>query len=195
MATKDIERLKKVQADQRERLQRIVREAMKEERILSEYLNHTGEPVAFGDRLADKVATFGGSWKFILTFILVIAVWIMVNVMFLTMRFDPYPFILMNLFLSCIAALQAPIIMMSQNRKEVKDRKRAENDFMVNLKAELEIRNLHQKLDLLLGDGMKAVYESQAKQIALLQEILKRLDPSSIRQDSEKPNESGATKL
>lgn len=184
MATKDIERLKKVQVDQRERLQKIVREAMKEERILSEYLNHNGGPLTFGDRLADKVASFGGSWKFILVFIIVLAIWIMVNVMVLTMQFDPYPFILMNLFLSCIAALQAPIIMMSQNRKETKDRQRAENDFMVNLKAELEIRNLHQKVDLLLGDGMKAVYDSQAKQIALLQEILKRLDPASVRQDT-----------
>lgn len=105
----------------------------------------------FANRIADKVADFGGSWTFILTFCGIIFVWITANVYFLSDKgFDPYPFILLNLILSCVAALQAPVIMMSQNRQEDKDRDRAKKDFLVNLKAEMEIRALHQKLDMLL---------------------------------------------
>lgn len=105
----------------------------------------------FANRIADKVADFGGSWTFILTFCGLIFVWILANVYFLYDKgFDPYPFILLNLILSCVAALQAPVIMMSQNRQEDKDRNRAKKDFLINLKAEMEIRALHEKLDLLL---------------------------------------------
>lgn len=105
----------------------------------------------FGQRVADKVAAFGGSWTFIISFFVFILIWIALNVFFLTNKgFDPYPFILLNLILSCLASLQAPIIMMSQNRQEEKDRERAKKDYEVNLKAEDEIRQLNEKLDALL---------------------------------------------
>ncbi len=106
------------------------------------------ENLGFGDRMADRVAAFGGSWAFILGFVAVIAIWMTLNVSGLIFRtFDPYPFILLNLVLSCVAAFQAPVIMMSQRRQEAKDRRRAENDYRVNLKAELEIVALHEKID------------------------------------------------
>lgn len=172
MSIRAVERLRKVQAEHREKLRQIVRDAMKEEKILSEYLIATDdETVTFGQRMADRIASFGGSWKFIIIFLIVLGAWVLINVLVLALRFDPYPFILMNLFLSCIAALQAPVIMMSQNRKEQRDRARAENDYMINLKAEMEIRSLHQKIDLLVGEGLKTLYESQANQLTLLKEI------------------------
>lgn len=109
------------------------------------------EQVSFGDRMADKIADFGGSWTFILSFMGFLLVWISFNIYWLENKgFDPYPFILLNLILSCIAALQAPLIMMSQNRQEEKDRERAKEDLMINQKAEEEIRSLHEKLDLLI---------------------------------------------
>ena len=127
------------------------------------------------DRLADKIAEFGGSWKFIITFGSVIAVWIVLNVLLLlNRRFDPYPFILLNLILSCLAALQAPVIMMSQNRAEARDRLRAENDYKVNLKAELEIRHLHEKIDHLLRKQYNRLFEIQQIQMELLEEISQR---------------------
>ena len=105
----------------------------------------------FGQKVADKVAAFGGSWTFIISFFIFILLWIGVNVYFLTNKgFDPYPFILLNLILSCLASLQAPIIMMSQNRQEEKDRERAKKDYEINLKAENEIQLLQEKLDKLL---------------------------------------------
>ncbi|MDO8993005.1 MAG: DUF1003 domain-containing protein, partial [Daejeonella sp.] len=116
---------------------------------------------------------FGGSWKFIISFSVILSVWILFNTLSPgKVEFDPYPFILMNLVLSAIAALQAPIIMMSQNRKEEKDRKRSENDYLINLKAELEVRSLHQKIDLLLEEQIATLFVSQAKQL----EILKRIE-------------------
>ncbi len=119
--------------------------------ITPEMLEVDVEPDSFGERIADKVATFGGSWKFILTFTGILLTWILINVTVLMNKgFDPYPFILLNLVLSCVAALQAPFIMMSQNRQEVIDRRRAENDYMINLKAEIEIRDLHDKVDELI---------------------------------------------
>ena len=107
--------------------------------------------LTFGERLSDHIAEFGGSWKFLISFGAVLVIWIAINgVILVTRAFDPYPFILLNLILSCLAAVQAPIIMMSQNRAEARDRLRADNDYKVNLKAELEIRHLHEKLDHLL---------------------------------------------
>lgn len=108
-------------------------------------------PSTFGDRMADKIADFGGSWTFILSFLSFLLVWILFNIYWLSNKgFDPYPFILLNLLLSCIAALQAPVIMMSQNRQEEKDRERAKEDLKINQMAEEEIRSLHEKLDLLI---------------------------------------------
>src|SRR5881398_730372 len=131
--------------------------------------------LTFGEHLSDKIAEFGGSWKFIITFGSVIVVWIVLNVLLLLNRgFDPYPFILLNLILSCLAALQAPVIMMSQNRAEARDRLRAENDYKVNLKAELEIRHLHEKIDHLLRRQYNRLFEIQQIQIELLEEISRR---------------------
>lgn len=128
-------------------------------------------PATFGERTADYVAEFGGSWTFILSFGAVLVVWITINAIGLMVQpFDPYPFILLNLVLSCLAALQAPIIMMSQRRQETKDRLRAENDYRVNLKAELEIRQLHEKLDHQLMHQWEKLATLQQIQIDLLEE-------------------------
>jgi len=124
----------------------------------------------FGERVADKVATFGGSWTFILTFIAILVVWMCINIVgIFAQPFDPYPFILLNLVLSCLAALQAPVIMMSQRRQEEKDRLRAENDYMINLRAELEIRQLHEKIDHQMAKQWERLTELQQIQIDLLE--------------------------
>ena len=128
--------------------------------------------LTLGQRMADRIADFGGSWTFILSFGGFILVWVVINTIVLIARpFDPYPFILLNLFLSCLAAIQAPIIMMSQNRQEARDRLRSENDYRVNLKAELEIRHLHEKLDHLLQHQWERLMEIQQIQIELMNEI------------------------
>jgi uncharacterized membrane protein len=125
-----------------------------------------------GERVADAVADFGGSWTFIGIFFVVLVVWMAFNVWAASRQvFDPYPFILLNLVLSCLAAIQAPIIMMSQNRQEAKDRLRSENDFRVNLKAELEIRHLHEKIDHLLNRQWERLAEIQQIQLEILQDI------------------------
>ena len=128
----------------------------------------------FGERLSDRIASFGGSWRFILLFSGFLAVWIILNALqlFGGKAVDPYPFILLNLLLSCIAALQAPIIMMSQNRQQDHDRKEAMRDYQVNLKAELEIRHLHEKMDHLLLNHSERLMEIQQYQTELLQRIL-----------------------
>jgi uncharacterized membrane protein len=129
----------------------------------------------FGQRVSDRIATFGGSWTFILSFFAFLVVWMAINVAIgLTQAFDPYPFILLNLVLSCLAAIQAPIIIMSQKRQEARDRLRAENDYRVNLKAELEIRHLHEKIDHLLTKQWERLAEIQQIQLELLQELTAR---------------------
>ena len=130
----------------------------------------------FGQIVADKVASFGGSWTFIISFFIFITIWISSNVFLLLNKgFDPYPFILLNLILSCIAALQAPVIMMSQNRQEEKDRERARKDYMINLKSELEIRMLHDKLDHLIQHQQHELIEIQKVQIEMMNDILSRI--------------------
>jgi len=132
--------------------------------------------LTFGQRVADKVATFGGSWTFIISFGIFIFIWISMNVYWLVNKgFDPYPFILLNLILSCIAALQAPVIMMSQNRQEEKDRERSKNDYMINLKSELEIRALHEKIDHLMIHQQQELLEIQKVQIEMMSDILKQV--------------------
>ncbi|MCR8725100.1 DUF1003 domain-containing protein [Frigidibacter sp. ROC022] len=129
------------------------------------------EAATFGDRMADKVASFGGSWRFIGLFVAVLVVWMGINIVgLLRAPFDPYPFILLNLLLSSLAAFQAPVIMMSQRRQETKDRLRAENDYRVNLKAELEIRQLHEKIDHQLAHQWERLAELQQIQIEMLDE-------------------------
>ena len=130
---------------------------------------------SFGEKLADKIATFGGSWTFLICFTIFLMLWIIVNTVVLVRHpADPYPFILLNLLLSCLAAVQAPVIMMSQNRQEAKDRLRAENDYKVNLKAELEIRNLHEKIDHLLLHQWDRLAKIQEIQLDLLSEMTKK---------------------
>jgi uncharacterized membrane protein len=148
-------------------------ESLQQHEILSSDLSKQFErKLTFGERLSDRIAEFGGSWKFLITFAAVLLIWIGINgVLLVTHAFDPYPFILLNLILSCLAAVQAPVIMMSQNRAEARDRLRAENDYKVNLKAELEIRHLHEKLDHLLRRQYNRLFEIQQIQIELLEEI------------------------
>jgi len=131
---------------------------------------------SFGQRLADRVASFGGSWTFIISFGLFLLIWISFNLVWLSNKgFDPYPFILLNLILSSLAALQAPVIMMSQNRQESKDRERARKDYMVNLKSELEIRMLHEKIDHMVLNQQQEILELHKKQTAMIHDLLKRI--------------------
>lgn len=126
----------------------------------------------FGERLADRIAEFGGSWVFLVCFGVFLFLWIVANSLVLLWRpVDPYPYILLNLVLSCLAAIQAPIIMMSQNRQEAKDRLRSQHDYQVNLKAELEIRHLHEKLDHLLSHQWERLVQIQEVQLELLTEL------------------------
>lgn len=160
------------------KLHDIVKQTMEEEALIVDRLVHPPKEIlSRGQLVSDRVAQFGGSWQFIILFAVVLIIWIVYNTFALTKdQFDPYPFILMNLVLSCIAALQAPIIMMSQNRQEEKDRMRGENDYLVNLKAELEIRSLHQKMDVLLEEQIKGLYESQKEQYRLIKELSHKVD-------------------
>jgi uncharacterized membrane protein len=147
--------------------------ALQRHEILTENLENEFQlKLSFGDRLSDRIATFGGSWKFILSFSAVIFFWIVLNSLLVMFQpFDPYPFIFLNLILSCLAALQAPIIMMSQNRQEAKDRIRSDKDYRTNLKAELEIRHLHEKMDHLLKQQWERLVEIQQMQLETLEEL------------------------
>jgi uncharacterized membrane protein len=128
-----------------------------------------------GERLADRIATFGGSWTFLICFAGFLALWIIANSIVLYSRPpDPFPYILLNLILSCLAAVQAPVIMMSQNRQEAKDRLRSQHDYQVNLKAELEIRHLHEKVDHLLSHQWERLAQIQEIQLELLSELSRR---------------------
>jgi uncharacterized membrane protein len=161
-----------------------VLKAMRENSILSEIIKPETEPqLTLGQRLADKIAEFGGSWTFIIFFFSFIVIWMGINIFVLSKKpFDPYPFILLNLILSCLAAIQAPIIMMSQNRQEQKDRTRAEQDYKVNLKAELEIKLLNEKIDHLLLNQNKKLLEIQNLQIDYLEDLMKRMKENSETQ-------------
>lgn len=157
------------------RTERDVLAALGEQSLVSEDINEQfEEKLSIGERAADRLSGFGGSWIFLGLFALFIGIWILTNAIALTRAFDPYPFILLNLLLSCLAAIQAPIIMMSQNRREAKDRARSEHDYEVNLKAELEIRQLHEKLDNLLLHQWHRLMELQEVQAELIDEIESR---------------------
>lgn len=145
--------------------------------LIADEASEIKNPMTRGQLWADRIASFGGSWKFISLFGLFLFVWMIINAFALHEKgFDPYPFILLNLILSCLAALQAPVIMMSQNRQEEKDRERAKNDYMVNLKSELEIRMLHEKIDHLLITQEENLLEMQKIQTDMMQEILKKIN-------------------
>lgn len=172
MLREKLDQLLLTENDQLKKLNTIVVKAIEEEKLLSQKLFELDEKnPAFSSKIADSVAAFGGSWKFILSFIAFLVIWMIINVLLLQKPFDPFPFILLNLLLSAIAAVQAPIIMMSQNRKEEKDRQRATSDYLINLKAEIEVRNLHQKIDLLMSEQMQTLFEIQKEQMELMEEI------------------------
>ena len=159
-------------------LEEDVLKTLQNQETLSAKINTESESSKFtlGQRLADKIASFGGSWKFIIMFGVFILIWIFSNIVFLINKgFDPYPFILLNLILSCLAALQAPVIMMSQNRQEEKDRDRAKQDYMVNLKSELEIRMLHEKIDHLIIHQQQELLNIQQVQVEMMKDIMKQL--------------------
>lgn len=164
-------------------VERQVVDAIANNKILSEDVEPIIEnQLSVGQRAADKIAEFGGSWKFIISFFTVLIGWIALNAWFLGQKpFDPFPFILLNLILSCLAAIQAPIIMMSQNRLEQKDRMRGENDYKINLKAELEIKLLHEKLDHLTLIQNKRMMEIQQIQIDYMYDIIDKLKISRPR--------------
>lgn len=154
-----------------------VLKTMKEHELISITSDTTSDHEwTFGERIADKIATFGGSWSFMGFFTGFLIIWITINSMIAFWKpIDPYPFILLNLLLSCLAAIQAPIIMMSQNRQEAKDRLRSQYDYQVNLKAELEIRQLHEKVDHLLSHQWERLTQIQEIQIDLLEELRKKV--------------------
>jgi uncharacterized membrane protein len=158
-------------------IDRDVMDAFKNNSILSEKIqDEVKEDLTFGQKLADQVAAFGGSWTFIISFFSFILIWMIVNIWVLaTKPFDPFPFILLNLILSCLAAIQAPIIMMSQNRQEQKDRQRGEHDYKINLKAELEIKLLSEKIDHLLIYQSKKLLEIQEIQTDYLEDLIKEM--------------------
>lgn len=158
------------------RIDRDVMCAIKDNAILSENLEPERESgLTLGQKIADGIATFGGSWTFIILFFSFLFLWMGINIWMLSTRaFDPFPFILLNLILSCLAAIQAPIIMMSQNRQEEKDRKRAEHDYKINLKAELEIKLLSEKIDHLLVQQNRKLLEIQELQTDYLEDLLKK---------------------
>jgi len=145
-------------------------EEVNDDELLTHILKESDDNgnLSFGERMADKVAEFGGSWAFILSFMGFLLLWIVLNsYLVMAKPIDPYPFIFLNLMLSCLAALQAPVIMMSQNRKEENDRRRAQHDYLINMKAEIEIRNLQQ--------NMKKLFEIQQKQMEVLNKLQDQL--------------------
>jgi uncharacterized membrane protein len=145
--------------------------------LIADEASEFKNPATRGQQWADRIASFGGSWKFLGMFGLFLLLWIVFNMTMLGDKgFDPYPFILLNLILSCLAAVQAPVIMMSQNRQEEKDRERAKNDYMVNLKCELEIRMLHEKIDHLLITQEENLLEMQKTQVDMMQEMMRKLN-------------------
>ncbi len=168
-----LERLLQQERGELTSLEHEVLESLRTQEILSEnQAEEFEEHLSFGERLSDRIASFGGSWVFISIFGAVLFLWMILNsYMLATRAFDPYPYILLNLILSCLAAIQAPIIMMSQKRQEDRDRLRATHDYQVNLKAELEIRHLHQKIDHLMSHQWERLLEIQDVQMDLIDEL------------------------
>lgn len=156
--------------------------SMSEQALLAENIGDESlQKWTLGERLADKIASFGGSWWFIICFSIFLVLWILTNsLVFLLKPADPYPFIFLNLILSCLTAVQAPVIMMSQNRQEARDRMRSQHDYQINLKAELEIRNLHEKMDHLLLSQWERMVQIQEIQL----EILSEFSELKVREDS-----------
>ena len=161
-------------------LDKEVLESLEKHEIISESVDDSNQEWSFGEKMADNIASFGGSWKFLISFSIFLFAWVALNTFILILHkpFDPYPFIFLNLLLSCLAAIQVPVIMMSQNRQEAKDRMRSQYGYKVNLKAELEIRQIHEKLDHLLSkqwERLAEIQEIQIEQLSELSELKKRV--------------------
>ncbi len=174
-----IEDLIREEEVQLHRLNELINDAVKEEQLITHRIAEAEaeQAIAKNQLWADHIARFGGSWTFIGIFGVIMFAWILLNSVVLVNRpFDPYPYIFLNLVLSCLAALQAPIIMMSQNRQEEKDRQRNRNDYVINLKAEMEVRNLNSKMNLLLSERMVSLFKTQEAQLELLEKIHSRME-------------------
>lgn len=174
--TKSVENILKEELGEITNLEQEVSDKLlKHETLSTNIFEESQKDRSIGQILADKMAVIGGSWGFIIGFILFIAIWMSINsYLLLTKSFDPYPYILLNLVLSTLAAIQAPVIIMSQRRQESRDRLRAENDYRINLKAELEIRQLHEKLDHILFSQWKRLVEIQEIQMEVMNELKKK---------------------
>jgi uncharacterized membrane protein len=160
-------------------------QSLQAEELLSRNINKEFEKsLTLGERLADRLADFGGSWTFISIFMFILFAWMGVNTWILLEKpFDPYPYIFLNLILSCLAAIQAPVIMMSQNRQEARDRLQSENDYRINIKAEIEIRKLHEKIDHLLMHQWQRLLEIQQLQVGLIEQLSRNsCQPDKISQ-------------
>jgi uncharacterized membrane protein len=168
-----LDKLMKIEQDETTILEDDFGKSLAEYELLSENMNKTyDEKLTFGEKLADRIASFGGSWKFIILFGTVLFTWIIINAWLLTQKpFDPYPFILLNLILSCLAAIQAPVIMMSQNRHSEKEKLKSDYEYKINLKSELEIRHLNEKIDFLLVKQWQRLLEIQQFQTDLMEEL------------------------
>ena len=173
---KYVEEVLKKEKGELTNLENKVLKSLKEQETIAQNINVEFEKqLTFGARLSDKLSAFGGSWRFIIIFFMLLAIWVIINsINLVNKNFDPYPFILLNLILSCLAAIQAPVIMMSQNRMETKDRIRARNDYVVNMKAELEIRNLNERIDNLLTDQWQRLLEIQKIQMDIMNELVEK---------------------
>jgi len=160
-------------ADQASELERVVLERVEQRQIVSRDMTADIREMSFGDRIADRVASFGGSWTFILMFIAFLVLWTAINTHWLLNQpVDPFPYIFLNLLLSMVAALQAPVIMMSQNRQSARDRAMAEHDYEVNLKAEIEIMALHEKLEAMRAEQLEAILAGQQQQLKMITELM-----------------------
>ncbi|MFN0175351.1 MAG: DUF1003 domain-containing protein [Saprospiraceae bacterium] len=172
--TRNLQQLMQTESAQLARLHKIIQETVDEEALITKRVREEDEKNAptFGERVADRVAQFGGSWTFIIGFSLLLLGWIALNTFILVSHpFDPFPYILLNLVLSSVAALQAPVILMSQNRQGAKDREHAENDYVVNLKSEIEVRHLHEKIDLMVEEQFHHLFEIQQQQLKILETL------------------------
>lgn len=176
--TLHLEKMMEEQVGELGYLEEAVLNSLRKQEMLSHNIeDDLEENLTMGQRLADRIASFGGSWTFIISFFVFILIWMCINIFLMVSQpFDPYPFILLNLILSCLAALQAPVIMMSQNRKESKDRARSKHDYQVNLKAEFEIQQLHEKVDYMMRKQEQRLFEIQRLQTEMLEQILERLE-------------------
>jgi uncharacterized membrane protein len=180
MMTTDSKRMQKLN-------ETIVQSIKRNETLTDKLTTPVHKKAILGQKTADGIAKFGGSWPFIFIFITILVIWIILNsVMIFFKPFDPYPFILLNLALSCLAAIQAPIIMMSQNRQEERDRQQAANDYQVNLKSEIEVNLLHEKMDYLINSQWQHLVQIQNMQIELLgelQEQMNKIQPKELSDD------------